>query len=263
METVTSVKTIEMQYGTGEEPVLVVCSDRNRYVCKYMRSSASAFKLACELSGAMLAKEWELPSPQAAFVKIKHEHWTPACPLNLSAPMFGSRKMDSVIDVTRTTSSEIPCTEKLQRQIMKIALFDIWTANEDRNWNNANLLYDVMDEDLIVIDHGCIFNTATFDYPVCQLTTTDSILASDLARALLTPLTDKSMQDMTEQLREDFDACTGRCEKNAESIAGLMPDGWHVKPETVVNKLGQLAEPAWKEGCWDNFMEYLNDNRNG
>lgn len=44
-----SAKRIEQQFHTGEEPVMVMCSDINIYVCKYMRSSATAYKLACEL----------------------------------------------------------------------------------------------------------------------------------------------------------------------------------------------------------------------
>ena len=32
-----SVKRIEQQFYTGEQPVLVMCSDVNTYVCKYMR----------------------------------------------------------------------------------------------------------------------------------------------------------------------------------------------------------------------------------
>ena len=51
-----SAKRIEQQFHTGEEPVMVMCSDVNLYVCKYMRSSATAYKLACELLGARLAK---------------------------------------------------------------------------------------------------------------------------------------------------------------------------------------------------------------
>lgn len=34
---------------------MVMCSDVNIYVCKYMRSTASAYKLACEFIGAKLA----------------------------------------------------------------------------------------------------------------------------------------------------------------------------------------------------------------
>ncbi len=66
---------------------------------------------------------------------------------------------------------------------------------------------------------------------------------------------------MTEKLKEDFEIYTGRCMEKASSIVGLIPDSWHVRPETVENKLLQLAEPAWKENCWNNFMEYLNDYR--
>jgi hypothetical protein len=39
-----SIKSIERQYETGERPVLVTCSDKNAYICKYMRSSASDTK---------------------------------------------------------------------------------------------------------------------------------------------------------------------------------------------------------------------------
>ncbi len=49
ISTIESVKVIEQQFNTGEEPVLVTCSDMNTYICKYMRSSAAAYKLACEL----------------------------------------------------------------------------------------------------------------------------------------------------------------------------------------------------------------------
>lgn len=89
-----SAKRIEQQFHTGEEPVMVMCSDINIYVCKYMRSSAAAYKLACEFIGAKFA----------------------------------------------TTC--------------------------------ANLMYDVVHEQLVSIDYGCIFNTATFDAPFSQLTST-------------------------------------------------------------------------------------------
>ena len=48
---INSIKIIEQQYRTGEEPVLVMCSDMNADVCKYMRSSAASYKLVCELIG--------------------------------------------------------------------------------------------------------------------------------------------------------------------------------------------------------------------
>ena len=88
-----SVKAIERQYSTGEEPVLVVCSDKNAYVCKYMRSSAAAYKLACEWVGAQMASAWHINTPEIAFVRIKPTHWPKA---NSSALAIGSRRLDGV-----------------------------------------------------------------------------------------------------------------------------------------------------------------------
>ena len=66
-----SAQRIEQQFRTGEEPVLVMCSDVNIYVCKYMRSSVAAYKLACELIGARMAEAWQLNTPQ-----LFDERWT-------------------------------------------------------------------------------------------------------------------------------------------------------------------------------------------
>lgn len=71
-----SVKSVERQYLTGEEPVLVMCSDKNAYICKYMRSSFAAYKLACELIGAQMSMAWHLNTPEIAFVRIRPSHWS-------------------------------------------------------------------------------------------------------------------------------------------------------------------------------------------
>lgn len=69
-----SAKRIEQQLHTGEAPVMVMCSDVNIYVCKYMRSSSSAYKLACEFIGAKLAMTWQLNTPDIELVNILPEH---------------------------------------------------------------------------------------------------------------------------------------------------------------------------------------------
>lgn len=159
-----SAKRIEQQFHTGEEPVMVMCSDVNIYVCKYMRSSATAFKLACEFIGANLAMAWQLRTPEIAIVNIKPSHWEGMnITHSFSAPSIGFSWMDGVVDITPSTYSKVPATAEIVNQLMKIALFDFWVANEDRNANNANLMYDMVREQLVSIDYGCILNTATFD----------------------------------------------------------------------------------------------------
>ena len=143
-----SVKAIEQQYRTGEEPVLVMCSDMNAYICKYMRSSAVAYKLACELIGSLMAMAWQLETPDIAFVRIKSAHWAGRfAQHSLSAPSLGSKQMEGVVDVPPSTYGDVASTTAMLRQLMKIALFDFWIANEDRNANNATCFTTCLADD--------------------------------------------------------------------------------------------------------------------
>ncbi|MCR4943171.1 MAG: hypothetical protein K5986_01635 [Clostridium sp.] len=84
-----SIDIIRKQYPTGEEPVLVMCSDMNRYICKYIiHSPASAQKLTCELIGVKMAETWGLFVPKAVLVKVKPEHWPTSTDSILSSPLF-------------------------------------------------------------------------------------------------------------------------------------------------------------------------------
>jgi len=65
-------------------------------------------------------------------------------------------------------------------QLLIIALFDFWIANEDRTANNYNLLYRTDNRSLVSIDYGGILNSCTMNRPLSQLEVTDSILYSDL-----------------------------------------------------------------------------------
>ena len=118
---VYSVKTIEQQYRTGEEPVLVMCSDKNAYICKYMRSSAAAYKLACELIGVRMAMAWKLETPEAAFVKIRQDHWAGRfVQHSLSAPALGSKRMEGVVDVIPSTYSDVDVTTAVGWQMKTV-----------------------------------------------------------------------------------------------------------------------------------------------
>ena len=91
-----SIKSIERQYETGERPVLVTCSDKNAYICKYMRSSASAYKLASEFIGANMISYWNIRSPKFAFVKIEPAHWANINTSHTSAVALGYIMLEKV-----------------------------------------------------------------------------------------------------------------------------------------------------------------------
>ena len=261
IQTLYSVKQIEQQFHTGEEPVMVMCSDVNIYVCKYMRSSATAYKLACEFIGTNLAKAWQLNTPDIALVNIRSAHWEGInVSHSLSAPSIGFRWLDGVVDITPSTYAKVPAKAETLAQLMKIALFDFWVANEDRNANNANLMYDVTREQLVSIDYGCIFNTATFEYPLSQLTSTDTILWSDLFRHLLQGADSQASLNIADRLKADYEESIDKSNSIVAGIIAEMPQGWNVPTEKVSEKLSQLFDKQWIEAVWDNFMECLNEN---
>ena len=261
IQTLYSAKQIEQQFHTGEEPVMVMCSDVNIYVCKYMRSSATAYKLACEFIGTNLAKVWQLNTPDIVLVNIRSAHWEGInVSHSLSAPSIGFRWLDGVVDITPSTYAKVPAKAETLAQLMRIALFDFWVANEDRNANNANLMYDVTREQLVSIDYGCIFNTATFNYSLSQLTSTDTILWSDLFHHLLQGTDRQTCLAIADRLKADYEECLERSKSVVAEIITEIPQEWNVPLEIVSEKLRQLFDKQWTEAVWDNFMECLNEN---
>ena len=253
ISTVHSIKTVEKQYPTGEDPILVLCSDKKEYVCKYARTSGAAYKLACEMIGSILAQTWRLITPATAFVAIDPFHWSKAGPDGTLA--YGSQRMESVIDINPTTIESLRPSGKILSGLLQIALFDFWVANEDRNANNANLMYDLKQEVLISIDYGCIFNTATYNYPLSQLTLTDTILTSDLFHSLF-----KGQRIDYSGMENYYNQCVNRCKQTMSEILNLLPPQWKVPRELVEKKVLQLNDPMWKNDTWENFIECLNDN---
>lgn len=261
---IISIKPIERQYSTGEEPVLVLCSDMNSYICKYMRSSVSSYKLTCELVGGLMAKAWGIHTPDIAFVRIKPEHWAGVRTTHsVSVPTLGGRRLEGVIDITPSTYHEIEPTKALLEQLVKIALFDFWIANEDRNANNANLLYDINMKRLVSIDYGCILNTATFDYPMSQLTSTDTILWSDLFQHLFFGGRSLNIKNNMAYILEYYEASLQRSLDKQKELLDALPQAWNVQKDVLAEKLRQLFDKNWIAGVWENFVENLKENSYG
>lgn len=260
--TLNSVKAIEQRYLTGEEPVLVVCSDRKSYICKYMRTSASAYKLVCELIGSRMAEAWELNTPNTAFVNIKPVHWPIYVQHCVSVPSFGYCRLSGVMDVTPSTYKLIDSGINQLSQLLKIALFDFWIANEDRNANNANLLYDIDNSNIVSIDYGCVLNTATFDFSISQLTSTDTILYSPLFSHLVRGKKETDTWKIVDSLQEDYQVCIRKSLKRIKEIEESIPVKWDVPLSVVTRKLPELFEKRWIDEVWENFVECLNENLN-
>ena len=255
-----SIKNIDRQIFTGDKPVLVTCSDRNAYICKYMHSSVSSYRLACELTGSVMAKAWQIDTPKIAFININAAHWQKLHLTHSNAPAIGSCLLSGVVDIN---SSNYWCVEKSSQMLidlLRIALFDFWIANEDRTVNNANLLYDLERKKLVSIDYGGIFNTSSFDIELTQLTLTDSILYADLFSHLLDETNRTNIQLLTEQLHAYFERSLLDSYSMQRIVIENIPKEWGVLQTKLTNKLENLFSPAWTASVWDNFVSCLTES---
>lgn len=256
-----SIKAVEKQYETGDRPVLVACSDKCMYICKYMHTTGQAYKLAAEFVGAQLAEVWQIASPVCAFVWISEKHWEGIFTShNSAAPALGYRKINGSVDITTSTCQEIEQSKDIMRQLLQIALFDFWVANEDRTFNNMNLLYEVQTPRLISIDYGGIFNTSTFEAPMSQLMETDTILYADIFRRLQPAAYAEELIESAKALKAYYDMCVRQSQERMIKILDALPKAWNVRNEVVENKTRQLFNPEWIESSWQNFIHNVIEN---
>ena len=143
---------------------------------------------------------------------------------------------------------------------MKIALFDFWIANEDRTYNNANMLYDMINQRLVSIDYGGILNTSTYDYSLSQLTSTDTILYADIFMHLKKCMRIESIKEEAEKLKVYYDVSIEQSRNSMEAILRQLPKEWNVCESIIEAKMKQLFELKWLEGVWENFLDCLTEN---
>jgi hypothetical protein len=93
-----------------------------------------------------------------------------------------------------------------------------------------------------------------------QLTSTDTILWSDLFRHLLQCTEQQAVISIANRLKIDYDKCIAGSGLIATDIVAEMPKEWKVPAETVKEKLSQLFDEQWIASVWDNFIECLNEN---
>lgn len=251
---------------TGSSPLLVTCNDLNDWVCKYDRFPKYLFN---ELVASEFAKLWGINVPETSLIKVKKEHVPiekfPKLNYNLfDKDCYGSLFLPNTkeLDLTFTPSfKEKSFRDKIlvKSDFLKIALFDIWLANEDRNYNNNNLLIHYAKDNSLsfyAIDHVAIFNTSFFNYGIQSLTEDDSILNTDMAKLLFA--NDRKLGETVNKLVESFYLCTKDCEYNLDNILALVPNSWAIDAVDIKAKMEQyLFNHAWKKHCEDTFRAFI------
>jgi len=252
----SAISKIDKRYETGDTPFLILCSDSKSYVCKYKRPGLPANKLVCELIGARIAKSWRIITPEIAFVEMNgfwdgypYSHDT-------VAPVLGSQFLKGVADLSQYNFDSVPKTRKTVNQLLRIALFDMWVANEDRTANNYNMLFNIDSQDVISIDYGGVFNSNVISRPLFNLNKDDSILSSELAGRLFS---NQFSMGVLEHLKEYYMASINRSKAECGKIIADVPPQWEITVEDFENKLAELFDERWIDSVWDNFMQIIKE----
>lgn len=266
MEVIRSISSPARVFDTnGSKPALILCDDLDFYVCKYNRiSGTEAKKLFHEYLAGSFAKLWKLAIPEFRFVLVDplhidgHDYLQPAF---FRTPCFGSKYNNRFSEIDEFYGERMVSLKKqfgFRQEFLKIALFDIWLANEDRNFNNYNLLIDVGNQNRFVpIDHDAIFNTGNLDKGLVLLADNETLITTNITSQLFTP---KELRDQhyLEKIRNEYYICTSVCKTHLTQILSEVPKEWNVNVVDYQNLLqANLFNDLWIKNCFNHFIELI------
>lgn len=259
---ISEIKPEDCIQTGGSRPVKVFCSDLEYYICKYFEGTGMAFSLFNELISAAFLKLWQLPVPDFAFVKIKEEHiLQTGYPKHwFDKPAFGSsfRGHCKEVDMFFQESPLLPRDHPpAYHSFLKIGLFDIWISNEDRNFNNTNLLFDPEKKIFIPIDHVQIFNGNNLGEKPALITPDESILTSPLLKRLFSRNLQKNISKILTDITDDFYKYTAACHYKLNNILALLPEEWLLDPSRLRSGMAYLFTDKWKERSLETFHYFI------
>lgn len=99
----------------------------------------------------------------------------------------------------------------------------------------------------------------SFDYPLTQLTETDSILSADIFAHIASRITDEQLSNAVSHLQKDYQECMLRAKEQVLQL-GNLPNEWNVPPSKIQAKIDELFSDKWIDDTWTNFVECLKQN---
>lgn len=252
---VTSAGPTVRFFETGDRPMLVICDNGFKYLCKSATFGSGANNLARELTGTSFAGLWGICDSDLALVRILPEHIEEMrVNCNTTAPGLGRIWIDNAVEIKDNYLTYIEQDDSLFSNLLKIALFDLWLCNEDRLNNNLNLLYSLQDNRIVAIDHAGIFNTS-FTTPLTPLEMTDSVLYSNLFAHLSKGQT-KNSKKVDEPVSFFLDI-TERCKTSVEEIWNRIPECWSIDKTAFFSIMDFIFSEKWKNSTIDRFRTIL------
>lgn len=232
------VNSIVKRYDTeGHSPLLVFAEDFSPYVLKFRNNSSDNYSIAKEFICHYLLKCWAIPTPDISGLIVDSEIAMQCDKLRdrekrliNNSTCFGSRLILNAFELMNLVTAENVTAQKRiinTKDLLKIALFDIWVENDDRRPSNNNILLEPRGKNFIInaIDHAFTFSTLIFkelQYTDVCFSHNDSILYTPLGKSIIRKT--KVDRAYYEQLKEMFYLCVGNAKNNFHEIISNIPD---------------------------------------
>jgi hypothetical protein len=251
----------------GSRPVKVFCSDMEHYVCKYFTGIGPAYSLFNEYIAAAFLRVWGQKVPETAFVKVKENHIPkPGYPFHWFEKLcFGSFFLGDFKEVDKFFI-ENPAIRKdryeTYNSFLMIGLFDIWISNEDRHFDNTNMLYDNSSGYFIPIDHVQIFNGNNLDKMPYPISENESILYSPLLSRLFSRTLQRDFKKIYTKIENDFNNYAHNCRIGLDDMLRQLPDEWQLDTYYLKSRLLYLFSEDWCSESLKTFQLIVQRNLN-
>lgn len=271
MKTLTSISEIFAQHviETSGRPLMVEATDLKTYLCKHTKENQGNLFFN-EFIATSFLQLWGFTLPEMVFLQIKKEHITDEILsgwiqyANFEKTCLGFEYLQFAQTLTEMDMGIKTNTTGRQRLInkndlLRIILFDIWLANEDRSPNNFNLLLNPESQGyrIIPIDHEYIFNSNSPEKKIFAINEGDSIISSSLFRSLFPKQNRKHIVKLSQQIIDEFNKNVVICKENADSILDQIPYDWHINIKQKKEKLAQIFSSAWNKETIDTFHSFI------
>lgn len=221
-------------YNTGHKPYLILADNYENYVLKTQNNREDKDAIVKEFLCTNLLKTWNIDTPEIASLSLnksltESQVFKSDKSLSLSSVYFGSKHIESTVDVNQLFTAKSKATySKILNPgiILDIALFDIWTENDDRKPTNYNLLFVPFLKGLkiMAIDHAFTFASLPFidiNQERVSFSDNDSILNIPLAKSIIKRLNINS--EWINKAEEKFYLCVFNSKENINQIFESIP----------------------------------------
>lgn len=240
MKIVNATLFIKQVETGGHQPLFLLCDDGQKYYTKYL-NSLDKKELQClvyEMLAIELLKALKIPCANHCLVKIPSviidKKIKYANLYKRSKLAWGSQE---VVNADLVTQFSIPSNKNLFKMIanpedvLRIALFDLWTDNADRQEDNYNLLKkeEFGKIKIIPIDHATLFGgfsrLHTFnDKDPCS--THNKLVCSEFYKNTMKHISERKQLDIAENFLNLLTKI--KIKEITHEVFSHIPESWEI-----------------------------------